>query len=758
MFNTVAGWTPLMNDTDRVYDQINLSSYNQKATAYTYSNVHYQPLSITTNNSNGETTTAHMTYPLDYSGLTGTDALTQGVLALQNSNMVTPVIEKYVTRTSPSGTLIGITQSVLTSFWGQYLLPDTVWSTQYTAPSTTFQPLTVSGGSLVRDGGYVPQLAQLRYDAHSNAVEELKINDMHQTYLWDYNGEYPICKVVNADSADIAYTSFEADGNGNWTIGSGTLDQSTGITGKSSYNLNSGSISKSGLNSSTTYIVSYWTKNTSAFNISGTISGYPIQGKSETINGNTWTLYVHKVTGQSVITLTGSGHIDELRLYPSTAQMTTYTYSPLAGMTSQTDVGNRVTYYTYDGLGRLKRIRDQDYNILKTYEYQYQLPADCSGCQSLAMETFAGANTIGYPVGVFDIHGKLIGNATGASAYVSLWNSDTADARIGTLSRGNDSLHFNIVLNAGQTLPASVMGCRYYQYDLSYNVLDGVKYNNAEYVDFGDTTGMYLGKSYTDTPKVMAPNTTFELIDDYYGFEGYLVHTYNNSNLKTITFYHNDGIETPDMDNANSPATSLTVLTNLRGNLPQNTNEIGGSSYQQPGALTVSGITNWNSITAVHAFNLQTGDGINLVNHLNYAQDFMQNNKILDSIATQGCADTNFKLSLLKSNWNTYFSNLYRLEILDNQWNREDISALTNLNDFFLQSTSTNGMGTNGIPVLDNIINQIAAGGGQYRSGGVINISWPGFMPGSASQSSANFLLSKQWTIYINGVFVQPTN
>jgi YD repeat-containing protein len=64
--------------------------------------------------------------------------------------------------------------------------------------------------------------------------------------------------------------------------------------------------------------------------------------------------------------------IDELRLYPANAQMTTYTYSPLKGMTSNCDVDSRVIYYNYDGLGRLRYTRDQDGNILKTIEYHYQ--------------------------------------------------------------------------------------------------------------------------------------------------------------------------------------------------------------------------------------------------------------------------------------------------------------------------------------------------------------------------------------------------
>jgi YD repeat-containing protein len=771
MFNTVAGWTPLMNDTDRMYDQINLSAYNQKTTAYTYSNVHYQPVSITTNNSNGETTTAHMSYPLDYSGLTGTDAFTQGVVALQNSNMVTPVIERYVTRSSPTGTLIGTTQGVLTSFWSQYLLPDTVWSTQFTGPSLSFQPLTVTGGSLIRDGSYVPQLAQVRYDAHSNAVEQLKLNDMRQSYLWDYTGEYPICKVINADSADIAYTSFEADGTGNWTIGSGVLDQSTAITGKSSYNL-SGNISKSGLNSSTTYIVSYWTENNTAFSVSGTISGYPVQGKTEIINGNSWTLYVHKVAGQSTVTLTGSGHIDELRLYPSTAQMTTYTYSPLAGMTSQADVGNRVTYYDYDGLGRLKRIRDQDYNVVKTFDYQYLAPGGCgSGCSILAMQTFAGTNTPGYPVGVFDVHGNLVGNATGSSSYLSLWNSDTANSRLGTLSAGSDSLHFNLSVNSGQTAPASVTGCRYYQYDLPWTELDGVTLNNGTYVDFGDGSSMHLPTtdSIGDTVAYrLAPNTTrlgfFSQFDGIYWF----IHYYPDSSSKTITLYHNENAFYTGLDNATDPATSLTKVRNLRGNFPQSIQSIGGSCYQQSSALSVANVPNWASISSVTSWWAHCGDHVTPSLNLNYAQDFMAGNRNLEIINTtnldyyqSGYWDSTFKLTRLKSNWNTYFTNLQDIEICDAHWNREDLSGLTNLSKFCLlpdnQNHSNNSTGNPNIPIpasaISNILIQIANGAGQNVSNGVIWIlTGGGTGRDSTSNSAVSALDSKGWQIYIDNV------
>ena len=62
---------------------------------------------------------------------------------------------------------------------------------------------------------------------------------------------------------------------------------------------------------------------------------------------------------------------DDIRFHPSDASMTTYTYAPLIGMTSQSDANNLPTYYEYDPFGRLKYIRDHERNILKTFEYNY---------------------------------------------------------------------------------------------------------------------------------------------------------------------------------------------------------------------------------------------------------------------------------------------------------------------------------------------------------------------------------------------------
>lgn len=54
--------------------------------------------------------------------------------------------------------------------------------------------------------------------------------------------------------------------------------------------------------------------------------------------------------------------------------VTTYTYLPLRGISSETDPTGKTTYYEYDSFGLLKLIKDRDGRILKQYDYQYQKP------------------------------------------------------------------------------------------------------------------------------------------------------------------------------------------------------------------------------------------------------------------------------------------------------------------------------------------------------------------------------------------------
>ena len=149
--------------------------------------------------------------------------------------------------------------------------------------------------------------------------------------------QYDVQVISVPAEKNFFHTSFE-EGDGN---------NSDAKTGKRSH---TGTYSKSitGLTPGD-YILSYWKKNGSNWEFVRSI---------ETVSGSTFNINLN-------------AHIDELRFYPKNAQMTTYTYDPLIGMTSQCDINDKVTYYEYDSFGRLNLIRDRDKNIIKKICYNY---------------------------------------------------------------------------------------------------------------------------------------------------------------------------------------------------------------------------------------------------------------------------------------------------------------------------------------------------------------------------------------------------
>lgn len=181
-----------------------------------------------------------------------------------------------------------------------------------------------------------------KFDIYGNILEQRKADDIFNSYIWGYNSTYLIAQGINTPVKDIFHTSFE-DLEGNSLDGDAKTGRKSKTNGyqKSLSNLTNGS-----------YVLSYWKK-----------------------SGNTWNLQKSVVTVSTNIydiNISINDQIDEVRFYPATAQMTTYTYEPLIGMTSQTDVNNRTLYYEYDGFGRLKYVKDHDGNVLKVMDYKYQ--------------------------------------------------------------------------------------------------------------------------------------------------------------------------------------------------------------------------------------------------------------------------------------------------------------------------------------------------------------------------------------------------
>ncbi|MCW3466438.1 hypothetical protein [Chitinophaga nivalis] len=180
-----------------------------------------------------------------------------------------------------------------------------------------------------------------------------------------------IAGAINTPQNELAFTSFETDYKGNWSFTGTAVKDATAPSGDKVFNIATAGttgITKAGLTSSRTYVISYWIKG-SALTIDGT-TGSPLL--KHTYNG--WNLFTHEVTGKTTIAVKGNGMIDALCLYPRGATINTYSFKPGAGVTTVADPNTRMQYYSYDDFGRIKAIKDMDGNILKAHQYQVVKP------------------------------------------------------------------------------------------------------------------------------------------------------------------------------------------------------------------------------------------------------------------------------------------------------------------------------------------------------------------------------------------------
>lgn len=346
------------------------SNYVTKKTAYQY-NAWNQPMFETVYNSDG-TQTIHYTrtaaeiYVPQASAPSGTIATKMNNMLAQHA--IDLPIEQVVVHRGVAGD-----STVISSKFNVYnnTLPLQTYVMESPTPltlRTQFVPwyyVLGSAYSVVIDPHY--NLYNTADYSPNDMIWTLHTLQGNKAFIWDESYNLMMAQCTNADSANVAFSSFETAAQGRWTYNPAAVtSDNTAPTGNNVFVLSSSNtISLSSLSSSMHYVVSYWSKTGSSYAVTG--SGATKQGK--TING--WTYFEHPISGTSAVTISGAGSIDEVRLYPADAQMISYTYSPLIGVTSECDIANRITYYFYDGIGRLKWIKDQDGNIIKTFQYHY---------------------------------------------------------------------------------------------------------------------------------------------------------------------------------------------------------------------------------------------------------------------------------------------------------------------------------------------------------------------------------------------------
>lgn len=362
-YNDVIGLSlHFMPKKTSVYDYVDNNNYLLSTTEYTYNQYDLQT-SATTTTSKGELLKTKFTYPVDYLGQAPYSTMIE-------RNLIAPVIEQ-----SAYKNVSGI-ESFLQFKKTNYNYWDPASQTWGNNASNFILPQTVETKKGANDTE--TRIRYFSYDAKGNPVYVAKENDTRQIFFWGYNKTYPVAQVTNVSDDQktyIAYNSFEDITS--WPVLSGMIvDDNTAPTGKKCFLLRSSGLNYV-LNSNYTWVLSYWYKTGNSISVSGNST---ILTTSQPKNG--WIYVKRRITGSSGITISGAtstSYIDEVRLYPETAQMTTFAYEPLVGMTAQCDANDRITYYSYDASGRLTMVKDDNGNILKKICYNFQGQPDVCG-------------------------------------------------------------------------------------------------------------------------------------------------------------------------------------------------------------------------------------------------------------------------------------------------------------------------------------------------------------------------------------------
>ncbi|MBI1767664.1 MAG: hypothetical protein HYR67_04755 [Bacteroidetes bacterium] len=375
LYKIVSEWVRPSQTTTRMYNNGDPNSYSEVVGSNTYgSTQHLQVTKKQTVQSDGSTFTTYSKYPLDYGSVPSgtTDPSTLGIKKLQDSHILRPALETFITRKAASDNVEKLIGGNMTTYKSTSLVPDALHQLSLPASlaisSFTNSSINSQTGTLQKDPNYELRLLYDQYGNQANLLQQSKVNDVKHSYLWDYNNTFVVGEVTNATQGDIAYAGFESDGLGNWTISSSLREPGSvstpSFTGAYHYNIANGALSKSGLTSTQTYRLSFWSRS-GGISVAGvTLTSGPSR--------NGWSYYEAIFTGKTSISLNGTGYIDELRLCPSASQMTTYSYDPARGVTSATDNNNLTIYYSYDDFGRLSMVKDHNGKILKSYAYHYK--------------------------------------------------------------------------------------------------------------------------------------------------------------------------------------------------------------------------------------------------------------------------------------------------------------------------------------------------------------------------------------------------
>lgn len=334
-----------------------LVNVNTQSITNTYDTTKLQVVSTKITKSDGSNMVTLKTYPFHLPATSGSTGNALGVYMLNQKNVLSSPIEEITYLESSTSTDQRVVSGHVTSYRqsednASHVVVDTLYFFESKIPvdKANVSQVTINSGSsgLSMNQNYKPRIAMVKYDAFGNLKQVNKIGDHDLSYLYGYGNTLPVAEVKNAPLGDVFYMGFE-----HLPVSSTIEDVEINLnamTAKAGTQYYKGDyvLEFAPANVSRAYVVEYWY-----------------------LEGSVWKFKTTTYTSPSA-TLSDGTAIDEVRVRPVDAEITTYTYSPMIGLTSINPPNNVIAYYEYDAFGRLQVLRDQHKNILKHFRYNYK--------------------------------------------------------------------------------------------------------------------------------------------------------------------------------------------------------------------------------------------------------------------------------------------------------------------------------------------------------------------------------------------------
>lgn len=378
----IVGKAQLTQTTEKNYGIAGTSSETIKS--YTYNSLNNQIRNIQAIDSRGNLTVETTYYSCDYN-------VPGAITTMKNSNAIAVPVSTAKCLVPVNG---GGSYKVLNATVNEYVTLSngniklqTVYKSELATPIYKSLAEEVFDMTNLKNYSFLKPVINYKYNSSDNLSEYYDEQGRNNALIYDYNNRLVTAIIRNATQDEVAYTSFEGGGKGQWQLPSENIIEDFAPTGTKCFKYpvaGTSKIFKQGLNSQKNYILSFWAKDGSLFvyKHNQVFATYSPQ-KSYTNTSTGWTYYEYLISSATGIDVDNSLNgnaggpysqtkIDEVRLYPEKSVISTSTYNPLIGKTSECDANGHITYYQYDGLGRVKTLKDENLNLVKAYEYNYK--------------------------------------------------------------------------------------------------------------------------------------------------------------------------------------------------------------------------------------------------------------------------------------------------------------------------------------------------------------------------------------------------